>query len=179
MWNTLSARSLKANDCNLFARWWGMYREYYLKGKYQWTADLLFILCRFSCFAYVEWTTFSLPWSNPNQLNRSSAVPTYFTDTGMVLLMVSVLWECLFGGKSRNQNRIIFVYRHGAVSKMRSWRPLLQRDVVVDLDLSGVVRHDMGQEVAEIWAALGRRAVEAHRFLWKTNRQNVQHMLDV
>ena len=48
---------------------------------------------------------------------------------------------------------------------MRSWRPLLQRDVVVDLDLSGVVRHDMGQEVAEIRAALGRRAVEAHRFL--------------
>ena len=83
----------------------------------------------------------------------------------MVLLLVSVLWECLFGGKSRRQNRIIFVYRHGAVSKMRSWRPLLQRDVVVDLDLSGVVRHDMGQEVAEIRAALGRRAVEAHRFL--------------
>ena len=79
MWNTLSARSLKANDCNLFARWWGMYREYYLKGKYQWTADLLFILCRFSCLAYVEWTTFSLPWSNPNQLNRRSAVLEWFS----------------------------------------------------------------------------------------------------
>ena len=112
-------------------------------------------------------------------LVKSKPVKQEISCIGMVLLLVSVLWECLFGGKSRRQNRIIFVYRHGAVSKMRSWRPLLQRDVVVDLDLSGVVRHDMGQEVAEIRAALGRRAVEAHRFLWKTNRQNVQHMLDV
>jgi len=42
-------------------------REYYLKGKYHCMADLLFILFAFSYFAYIEWTTDLLVWSNPNQ----------------------------------------------------------------------------------------------------------------
>ena len=37
-------------------------------------ADLLFILCRFSCFAYVETTTMLLVWSNLNQSNRRSMI---------------------------------------------------------------------------------------------------------
>ena len=34
------------------------------------TADLLFYLFTFSCFAYVERKTDLFPWSNPNQSNR-------------------------------------------------------------------------------------------------------------
>ena len=33
---------------------------------YHCMADLLLILCGFSCFAYAEWTTVLLVWSNPN-----------------------------------------------------------------------------------------------------------------
>ena len=43
-------------------------------GKCHCTADLLFTLFGFSCFAYGEWTTFLLVWLNPKQSNRRSAV---------------------------------------------------------------------------------------------------------
>ena len=46
--------------------------------KYHCLADLLFILFGFSCFAYVEWTTVLLVWSNSNQTNRRSAVQWSF-----------------------------------------------------------------------------------------------------
>ena len=64
-------------------------REHWLKGKYNCMADLLFILFGFSCFAYVEWTTILLVWSNPNQSSRSSGVQWYFPP------MASVLFDAL------------------------------------------------------------------------------------
>ena len=42
------------------------------------TVDL-FILFGFSCFAYVELSTVLLVWSNPNQLNRRSAIQWYLS----------------------------------------------------------------------------------------------------
>ena len=41
-------------------------------------SDVLYILFGFSYFAYVEWSTVLLVWSNPNQANRKSAVQWYF-----------------------------------------------------------------------------------------------------
>ena len=43
------------------------------KEKYHCRANLLFILCGFSCFAYVEWKTALLVWSNTNQSYKRSA----------------------------------------------------------------------------------------------------------
>ena len=54
-------------------------REHYFKRKYHWMADLLFILFGYSCFAYVEWTTILLVWSNPNQSKSKSAVQLVFS----------------------------------------------------------------------------------------------------
>ena len=48
------------------------------KGKYQFTAVLLFVWFRFSYFACVELETFLLVCLNPNQSNRRSAVQWYF-----------------------------------------------------------------------------------------------------
>ena len=38
----------------------------------------LFILCGFSCIAYVEWKTLLLAWSNLNQSNSRSSIEWYF-----------------------------------------------------------------------------------------------------
>ena len=43
-------------------------------GKYDCTADLLFVLFGLSSFAIVELATAFLVWSNPNQSNRRSAM---------------------------------------------------------------------------------------------------------
>ena len=43
-----------------------------------WPAGLLFLLFGFSCFAYVEWRTVLLVWSNQKQPNRRSAIQQYF-----------------------------------------------------------------------------------------------------
>ena len=49
------------------------------KGKYHFTsADLLFYLFRFSCFAYVKLTTDLLVWLNPNQSIRRLSLQWYF-----------------------------------------------------------------------------------------------------
>ena len=50
----------------------------HLKGKYHCTADLLFILFEFSCFAYVELATDLLVCLNQNQSNRRRAIQQYF-----------------------------------------------------------------------------------------------------
>ena len=49
------------------------------KGKYHDKADLF----AFSCFALVELSTDLLVWSNPNQLNRRSAVATVILPLAM------------------------------------------------------------------------------------------------
>ena len=72
------------------------YRSLYLrtlpiKGKFHCTADLLYILFWFSCFAYVEWTTVLLVWSNPNQSNRRSAVQWYFPPVVSVLCQLGIV----------------------------------------------------------------------------------------
>ena len=60
-------------------------------GEVHHMADLQFILLWFSCFAYVEWTTVLLVWSNPNQSNRRSAVQWYFPPVVSVLCQLGIV----------------------------------------------------------------------------------------
>ena len=48
------------------------------KGKYQWMADVVFVLLGYSCFSHAKLVTYLLVWLNQNQSNRRSAVQWYF-----------------------------------------------------------------------------------------------------
>ena len=45
-------------------------------GKYHCTDDLLFILFGFSCFAFVDFASALLVWSNPKPVRCTAILPT-------------------------------------------------------------------------------------------------------
>ena len=62
--------------------------EHQLMRKYHCTADILFILFGFSCFANVELAKDLPVWSNPNQSNRISAVQWVLSASSVLLYSI-------------------------------------------------------------------------------------------
>ena len=89
-------RNIWLEICMILARYYSLTRSLYMgkellekihKGKYHCFADLQFYLFGVKCFAYIEWATYLLVWSNQNQSNRRSV----YSDTSPY----NVIWYSL------------------------------------------------------------------------------------
>ena len=101
------ARHLSQSVMEKRLLWLGPENPHFLfKGKYHCTADLLFVLFGFSCFAYAEIATCLFVWSNPKQSNRRPVVQWNlpFQSECSLLGKRAIIFEkgrCLEGSKWR------------------------------------------------------------------------------